>query len=662
MVERDVLWTPSSERVEASRMAAYQRWLASERGVHTTDYDSLWRWSVGDIDGFWSSIWEHFDVLGSRTSDVALADARMPGARWFPGARVNWAENILRHAGRDAPVIISVEESGAQTVLTGSELVGQVANLAARLRAMGVKPGDRIAAVLPNIAPTVVAVLAAASVGAVWSCCSPDFGLKGLVDRFAQIEPTVLIGVDGYRFNGKVVGRRSLVADLRSALPTVKHTIMVRNADPGCPPPLGVEDFSDLVAGQARPEYEQVPFDHPLWILYSSGTTGLPKGIVHSHGGILLESLKANALHYDLGPDDRVFIAASTAWVVWNMLVDAMVTGATIVTYDGSPVAHGPDTLFAICGAQRVTRFGTGAAYLTKCEKSASRPGATHDLSALRSILSTGSPLPDSTFRWVYEAVKADMHLGSDSGGTDVATAFVGANPLQPVRVGELQGPCLGVGVEAWDEAGHPVVDEVGEMIITEPMPSMPIYLWNDRDGSRYHDAYFSTFPGVWRHGDWITITSAGSCVVHGRSDSTINRGGVRMGSADINGAVEVFPEIEASLVIGAELPDGEYYMPLFVVLAQDQSLDAELTQRIRDAIRANVSPRHVPDDIIEAPAVPMTRTGKRLEVPIKKLLQGVGEREAVNRATVADSDVLDWYVDYATRFRASMDTARGQH
>jgi acetoacetyl-CoA synthetase len=653
----DVLWSPSPERAARSRMAHYQRWLETEKSIATQDFDALWRWSVDDLDGFWASIWEYFDVTASQASETVLPDRSMPGATWFPGARLNWAENLLRHGSTDGPAIISVDEHGTTGELSRAELVQQVANLAAHFRGIGVKPGDRVAAVLPNIAPTVVAVLAAASVGAIWSCCAPDFGLKGLVDRFAQIEPTVLIAVDGYVFNGRPVDRGELLDGLRAQLTTVEHTIMVRSLHTHEPVPTGVADFAALVTGNAEPRYEQLPFDHPLWILYSSGTTGLPKGIVHSHGGILLESLKANALHYDLGPADRVFIAASTAWVVWNMLVDAMCTGATLLTYDGSPVAGRPDKLFEICAEHRVTRLGTGAAYLTTCEKSGATPGAEFDLSHLRSIMSTGSPLPDSTWRWVYRTVSNNVDLGSDSGGTDVATAFIGANPLTPVVAGELQGPYLGVAVEAWNENGTPIIDEVGEMVITAPMPSMPIYFWNDTSGTRYHDAYFDTYPGVWRHGDWITRTARGTYQVHGRSDSTINRGGVRMGSADIYAAVEALPEISSSMVIGAELPDGNYHMPLFVVLEPGVELDEELTRRIRNTIRTAVSPRHVPDEILSAPAVPTTRTGKRLEVPVKRLLQGIPESTAVNRATVADLDTLDWYVAYAARFRRSLET-----
>lgn len=649
----EMLWCPSPQHMANSRMAQFQHWLATERHVQTTDYRSLWQWSVSSPNDFWLAVWHYFSIIASRQPYVALADAKMPGAQWFPDTQLNWAENLLRHVDQPGPAIIAAAEDGSSSAMSRPELVAQVANLARNLRAMGVGPGDRVAAVMPNTAATVVALLATASIGAIWSCCAPDFGTKSIIDRFAQIEPTVLIAADGYQYNGKCFSKLSQLSDLGAQLPTVTHTIGVRQIDAAGSWPAGVHDLADLIDGDATPEYTPVSFDHPLWILYSSGTTGTPKGIVHSHGGILVESLKANALHYDLGTRDRLFISASTAWVVWNMLVNGLAVGATIITYDGSPMAQGADTLFSICAAQRVTRFGSGAAYLTKCEKSGAMPGRSYDLSPLRSILSTGSPLPDSAFRWVYDSVKSDVHLGSDSGGTDVATAFVGANPLQPVFTGELQGPCLGVAVEAWDEAGAPVIDKVGEMVITSPMPSMPIYFWNDPDGVRYRDAYFTEFPGVWRHGDWITLSANGRCVVHGRSDSTINRGGVRMGSADIYSVVEQLPEVSASLVVGVELPQGRYYMPLFVVPVEGKTLDVELKEKIRETIRANVSPRHVPDDIVEAPSVPMTRTGKRLEIPVKKLLQGLPQRDAVNATSIAAPHDLDWYADYADRFLA---------
>jgi acetoacetyl-CoA synthetase len=651
-LERQLLWTPSEDRVKASRMTAYLHWLERERGQRFDDYQTLWRWSVDDIDGFWRSVWDHFAVSASAAPSAVLAEREMPGARWFPGARLNWAENLLRNANAVRPAIVALAEGREPAEMSWAELTSQVSSLAAEFRALGVQPGDRVAAYLPNIAQTVVALLATASVGAIWSCCAPDFGSKGVIDRFRQIEPTVLIAVDGYTFGGKPVNRLEVVAELREQLPSVRHVVVVRHLDPEGAPPPGVLAFDDLVAGEVPPVYEQVPFDHPLWILYSSGTTGLPKGIVHSHGGILLEHLKLQGLHLDTGPSDRVFVYASTAWMVWNVLVGALSVGATIITYDGSPVAPEPDALFGVCARQGATRFGTGAAYLTICQQAGARPGERYDLSTLEGIMSTGSPLPTSTWHWVYDAVKADLLLGSDCGGTDVCSAFIGTNPLLPVYAGEMQAPYLGVRIEAWSPAGEPVIDEVGEMVITAPMPSMPIRFWNDPDGSRYRDAYFDTFPGVWRHGDWMTVTRHGTYVVHGRSDSTINRGGVRMGSADIYKALGSFPEIADSLVIGAELPDGDYYMPLFVVLKAGTHLDEDLVSRIRRNIRAQVSPRHVPDDIVAAPAVPSTITGKKLEVPVKRLIQGATESAAVNRATVANPDVLDWYVDYAADFR----------
>ncbi|HEX4248777.1 MAG TPA: acetoacetate--CoA ligase [Pseudonocardia sp.] len=645
---RELLWTPSEERVRGSRMADFLAGVNRDRTLSLVGYDELWRWSVEDLDGFWGSIWSYFDVIASARPSAVLEGRDMPGAVWFPGARLNWAENILRRAAGDHPAIVGVSEDREPTLLTGAELTRQVASLAAELRALGVRPGDRVAAYLPNIPQAVVALLATASVGAIWSCCAPDYGTDGVLDRFRQIEPTVLIGVDGYRFGGRDVERLDVLGELAAALPSVRHTVVVEHLRQSSPPP-GTLSFDTLVAGDHAPAYEQVPFDHPLWILYSSGTTGTPKGIVQSHGGILLEHLKSHALQYDTGPDDRVFIYASTAWMVWNVLVTALGVGATIITYDGNPVRPEPDQLFAICARHRATRFGTGAAYLTGCQRAARRPGEQHNLSALRAICSTGSPLPTSTWHWVYDVVKRDLLLGSDCGGTDVCTAFIGTNPLLPVYAGEMQAPYLGVRIESWSPEGQPLIDEVGEMVITEPMPSMPVSFWNDQDGSRYRDAYFEVYPGTWRQGDWMTITRYGTYVVHGRSDSTINRGGVRMGSADIYAVVDRVPGVAGSLVIGAELEDGGYFMPLFVALAPGTELTGDLVDRIKHDIRARVSPRHVPDEVVAVPAIPMTITGKKLEVPIKRLLQGVPVEKAVNRATVADPAALDWFLGYVS-------------
>jgi acetoacetyl-CoA synthetase len=644
-------------------MADFLTWVNGNRdvslvGYSLVGYDELWRWSVDDLEGFWGSIWSYFDIIRSAEPRTVLETATMPGAAWFPGARLNWAENILRHTDATDPVIIGISEDNDPSVLRGAELTRQVASLAAELRELGVRPGDRVAAYLPNTPQAVIALLATASVGAIWACCAPDFGTDGVLDRFRQIEPTVLIGVDGYRFGGRAIHRLDVLAALSAALPSVRHTVVVEHLRDRPTPPPGMLSFDALVASDHPPVYEQVAFEHPLWILYSSGTTGTPKGIVQSHGGILLEHLKSHALHFDTGPQDRVFVYASTAWMVWNVLVTALGVGATIITYDGNPVRPEPDQLFALCAQHRVTRFGTGAAYLTGCQGAARRPGQSHNLSALRAICSTGSPLPTSTWHWVYDAVKRDLLLGSDCGGTDVCSAFIGTNPLLPVYAGEMQAPYLGVRIESWSPDGQPLIDEVGEMVITEPMPSMPVAFWNDPDGSRYREAYFDVYPGTWRHGDWMTITRYGTYVVHGRSDSTINRGGVRMGSADIYAVVDKVPGVTGSLVIGAELEDGGYFMPLFVALSPGIELTGDVVDRINDDIRARVSPRHVPDEVIAVPAIPMTITGKKLEVPIKRVLQGMPVERAVNRATVANPEALDWFLDYAHGRRARQSSA----
>lgn len=659
---RQLMWTPSAARVEGSRMRGFQRWIDEYRGARTSDYASLHRWSVTDLEGFWGAIWEYFGVLASSRPDLSapgsvLADDSMPGSSWFPGARLNFAENLLRHAA-DRPddiAIIGEHEELAATSLTWSELEAQVAALAAELRRLGVRRGDRVAAVLPHIPHTVVALLATVSVGAVWSVVNTDFGLGGVADRFAQIEPKVLLTVDGYEFGGKVRDMTGTISELCRKLPTVEHVVVVDQMPAGAcgEPPEGTRRLSQILDRPAEPDYEQVPFDHPLWVLYSSGTTGKPKGIVHSHGGVLLEALKANGLHYDLGPRERAYFAVSTTWVVWNMVVDTMVMGTSIVTYDGSPTHGGPDRHFELIARHGATFFGTGAAVLTMIEKAGAVPNAHNDLSALTAMMVTGSPLPDSTWDWVYRAVGQDIRVGSDSGGTDVATAFIGSNPMDPVYRGELMGACLGVAAESWDPEGHRVHNAVGEFVITRPMPSMPVRFWNDHDGSRYFDSYFSTYPGVWRHGDWVTELDGGQFVIHGRSDSTINRGGIRMGSADITRAVDEVDGVAASMVIGAELPGGDYYMPLFVVPATGRTVDEEMRKAVVDAIRTHVSPRYVPDEIIEAPAVPKTRTGKLMEVPVKKLFQGAGP-ETLNRGAEDDPEVLDWYVGQAAEFRRS--------
>ncbi|SDF74584.1 acetoacetyl-CoA synthetase [Blastococcus aurantiacus] len=650
----DVLWQPSPERVRSTRIAAFAEWVAQRRELSfgdPVDYDALWRWSVEHLDQFWGDLARWTGVLDV-PDDRVLTRREMPGAEWFPGTTVNYVEQVFRQSTPDHPAIIATAEDTEPVEISWDGLRGQVGAFAATLRRLGVGPGDRVGGYLPNVPEAVVAFLGAASVGAVWSACAPDFGTRAVLDRFAQIEPTVLVAVDGYRFNGREFDRRDVVASLREALPSVRTTISVPRLFPG-ELPDGALAWADAVADVQEPEFEPTAFDHPLWIVYSSGTTGLPKGIEHGHGGVVLEQRKSAELHMDVGAGDRFFWYASTAWIMWNIATSTLLSGCTLVVHDGAPAYPAPDAQFALAARTAMTYLGTSAGYLSACEKAGLRPGEQHDLSALRGIGSTGSPLPAAAFRWVYDAVADDVLLGSLSGGTDVATGFIGSSPLLPVTAGELQRPMLGVAAAAWSPDGEPVTGELGELVITEPMPSMPLRFWNDPDGERYRAAYFEPWPGVWRHGDWMEITERGTCVITGRSDSTLNRGGVRMGTADIYAAVESVPEVLDCVVLGVEQPDGGYWMPLFVQLAPGVELTDELVTRLRAVIREQASPRHVPDEILAVPAVPHTRTGKRLEVPLKRLFQGVDPAKAVNVGTVDDPAAVQHYVALA-RERAS--------
>ncbi|WP_053710714.1 acetoacetate--CoA ligase [Streptomyces sp. NRRL B-3648] len=642
---------PDPKTAAGSRIADFARWAARHQGAagikDPTDYQALHHWSVTDLEGFWAAVWEYFDIDAATPYERVLAGETMPGTRWFPGATLNYAHHALRNLHPDAPAITALDETGAAYEVTGRQLRARVASVAATLRDLGVGPGDRVVGYLPNTPHAVIAFLATASLGAVWSVCGQDYSPKAAADRFAQLEPAVLITADGYLFDATRHDRRAASLELAAALPTLKATVLVDHLGLARPktPYTSLTVSWDDAAG--RTEYlglTPVPFDHPLWIVFSSGTTGQPKGIVHGHGGVLLEHLKILGLHSDLGVGDRLLWYTTTHWMMWNLVVSSLLTGATTCTYDGSPapVAR-PGILWELAARHEVTVFGTSPQYLLAMAKLAIEPSA-HDLSAIRAIGCTGSALPASAYPWVRDHVGAGIQLASTSGGTDVVSAFAGSAPTTPVWAGELSAPNLGVALAAYDGSGRPVVDQVGELVVTRPMPSMPLHFWNDPDGSRYRDAYFTAYPGVWRHGDWVTHTSHGSVIVHGRSDATLNRNGVRLGSADIHDIVERLPEIAEALVIGAEESDGGYWMPLFVVPAPGVTLDDALREKIRDAIRTGASPRHVPDEVLAVPAIPHTRTGKKLEVPVKRLLQGAPPEQVLNPSAVDDPDLIAYF------------------
>jgi acetoacetyl-CoA synthetase len=583
-------------------------------------------------------------VRAHRPYQRILARAGMPGAEWFAGATLNYAEHALARRD-DHPAVLFASEAGEPQALSYRELAERVAAAAAGFRQLGVRRGDRVAAYLPNVPEALVALLATAALGAVWSSCAPEFGTRSVVDRFRQIEPALLVAADGYRYGGRRYDRRGEVAEIRRQLPTLKGVVGVAMLDGfgGDPCVAGWDEVMAVGAGEAGGSlpFEAVPFDHPLWILYSSGTTGIPKAIVHGHGGILLEHLKALALHLDLGSDDRFFWFSTTGWMMWNLLVSGLLTGSTIVLYDGSPTYPDAGVLWRLAESAGITYFGTSAPFLLAGLKAGLRPGAGHDLSRLRGVGSTGAPLPAEGFRWVYDAVGADLLLGSVSGGTDLCTAFVGSCPLLGVRAGEIQCRMLGAAVEAFDPEGRPLTGSVGELVLTKPMPSMPLYLWGDAGGARLRQSYFSTYPGVWRHGDWIKITEGGSCVIYGRSDSTLNRGGVRSGTAEFYAAVEELAEVRDSLVVDTGGLDQAGELLLFVVLQEGLALDEALDRRIREQLRRQLSPRHVPDRVIQVGAIPRTLNGKKVEVPVRRILQGHRVEEAVSHDALANPDSL---------------------
>lgn len=646
MPEPAVLWTPPADVRERTRIGAYLGWLERERGLHFDDYDALLQWSITDLPAFWSSIWDHFGVASVTGAGTPLAERGMPGAKWFPEARLNWAEHCLRlnDRGGDDVVLVARSQTRARVTLTVGELREGVARARAGLIRLGVTRGDRVAAYLPNVPEAVIGLLATASLGAVWSSCAPEFGTRSVVDRLSQIKPKVLLTIDGYRYGDRDVDRVAEVAAIRAALPSLEATVVLPYLDPSAVRVPDAVSWAELVSRVEELAFESVPFDHPLFVLFSSGTTGLPKPIVHGHGGILLEHLKIHALHHDLGSQDTFFWFSTTGWMMWNYLVSGLLVNSTILLYDGSPAHPDLGALWRLAAEEGATYFGTSASYLMACRKAGLTPGADADLSRLRGVGSTGSPLPAEGFRYVYDAISPTVHLQSVSGGTDVCTAFVGASPLVPVWEGEISCRHLGCAVEAFSADGQPLVGEQGELVITQPMPSMPVSFWNDPDGERYRDAYFEEFPGTWRHGDWITFTERGSCVISGRSDATLNRGGVRIGTAEFYAVVESLPEVADSLVIHLDADDDR--LLLFLALRDGEVLTDALRQRLTAELRQTLSPRHVPDEVIAVPSIPRTLSGKKLEVPVKRILTGTPPDVAASRGSLADPSSLDAFVE----------------
>lgn len=646
--QSDPLWTPTPDERAGANMTSFQAFVESTQDRTFSNYEDLWLWSITELEVFWSSVWEFFGVGDARAYERVLASESMPGAQWFPGATVNFAAFLLEQGEDEDVAIISVDERGGSRSLTRGELREQVSRVASALRHAGVGLGDRVVGYLPNTGEAVVAFLATAWLGAIWSSVGQDYAAPAVVDRFAQLQPTVLIAADGYWFGGRQHDRVEAVREIQAGLPSLTHTIMVSRLGA----PISEDSWgtwAETLSHSPSLAPELLPFSHPLWILFSSGTTGLPKGLVHGHGGILVETLKQMSLHWNLKNDDRLLWYTSPSWVMWNLQVSALATGGSIVCYDGSPTSPDPSALWKLVADLGVTFFGSSPGFLQASQNASVHPSQQFNLSRLRAMGSTGSPLSPHSHRWAAREV-GPIPLYSISGGTDVAGAFCGGSPTVPIWPGELSVRCLGVAIEAWNEEGCAVYDEVGELVIRRPMPSMPVSFWDDPEDRRYRAAYFAEFEGVWRQGDWITVTARGTVIVHGRSDSTLNRNGVRMGSADIYSAVEDFTEVAEALVIGAEMPDGSYWMPLFLVLEGERVLDRRLAESIKVAIGTKASPRHIPDEIIQVVAIPHTRTGKKLEVPIKRLLQGEAISKVANPDAVDDASLLGVFADIAAQ------------
>jgi len=653
-VEGELLWEPDERRREQSHVAAFTRWLQRERGLDFISYEDLWQWSVQDTRFFWHCIWDYFQVRTSVPFTRVLGRPEMPGAEWFPGARLNYAEHALAHERPGVDALLYVREGAPLDRMSWSGLGAQVRIVATQLRRLGVVPGDRVVGVLPNCPQAVVAVLATTSIGAIWSCCGPDFGPTGVLERFSQLAPKVIFYVDGYRYGGKPFDRKEEMRQILARLESLEHAIAVPYLDPTDRTPLVADttfwdellDHPPVAPGDFR--FEQVPFDHPLWILFSSGTTGLPKAIVHGHGGILLEHLKHLHFNYDLHAREPFFFFTTTGWMVWNFVVSALTADVVPVLYDGNPAFPGPDALWRLIEESGATLFGTSPTYIGHQQKAGIVPRRQFDLSRLKSVTLAGSPVTAECMQWVYANVKPDLWVASGSGGTDCCTGFVGGVVTLPVYAGEIQAPALGCAAYAFDERGRAVVDQVGELVLTKPMPSMPVCFWNDAGNRRYLESYFDQYPGIWRHGDFIRFNQRHGAFVLGRSDATLNRYGIRIGTAEIYRSLAMLEEIEDSLIVNLDLPGGKFFMPLFVKLRGERGLDEPLRERIRARLRTDYSPRHVPDRIYQVEAIPTTLTGKKLEVPVRRILLGMPAERAANRAALANPASLDFFVEFA--------------
>jgi acetoacetyl-CoA synthetase len=662
MIEGQLLWTPDDAFMSTSGVVRFMAWLGRERGLRFTTYESLRRWSVDDIEAFWGAVWAYYEIASDTPYECVLAEPVMPGARWFPGARVNYAEHMLRHesaAASDEAVFVHSSETRPLARMTWHELGAAVRTFATELRDLGVVPGDRVVAYMPNIPETAIAMLAATAIGAVWSSAAPEFGARTVIDRFAQIEPTVFLVADGYRFAGKDYDRTPVIREILAELPSVRHVVWFSYLTTERPAPLaGGLPWSQLASGRRIERdafrFERVAGDHPLWILFSSGTTGIPKAIVHGHAGALIEHLKATGLSQNLSPSKRMFFYSTTGWMMWNALLSSLLQGASVVLYDGHPAHPTPALLWQLAAEAGATTFGASPTFVQMMQKAGVVPRDRFDLSRLDSVLLTGSPVSPESTAWFYENVKSDLWLNSPSGGTEICAAWVGGTPLLPVYAGEIQVRSLGMDVHAWNAAGEEVFDEVGELVVTKPAPSMPLYFWNDPGNVRYHETYFEHFPGVWRHGDFIRINARGGSSIYGRSDSTLNRYGVRIGSAEIYRAVDAQGDVADSLIVCLELPDGGFYMPLFVKPMPGASLDDAFRARIVAKLRTDCSPRHVPDEIHAVETIPYTLTGKKMEVPVRRILAGAQPHEVASPDAMMDPKALDWYVAFARRYRAT--------